>query len=819
MMHRMLKMGAAIGMAPMAMMLFATSPALAQDCEPSWVPTFGELPGVNNNVNDFAVWDDGTGPALFVAGRFNRAGGATESNFVAKWNGSGWEPLTGNELGGFDVKALAVFDDGTGPALYAGGSFTDAGSEVVNHIAKWDGQEWSGVGGGINSNGFVISLEVFDDGTGPALYAGGRISSAGGVSASRIAKWDGTSWSEVGGGTNNDVITMEVFDDGTGPALYAGGLFNSAGGSSAVGIARWDGTSWSPVGGGFNTGSVNSLTVHDDGTGPALYAGGGFTSAGGTTVNRVAKWDGTSWSALGSGIGGSLFSRVNEVIGFDDGTGPKLIAVGSFNDAGGTSVTNAAQWDGQAWSPLGEGTDVSGETLAVFDEGEGPVLFVGGPFLTAGGVTSNRVARWDGQEWSTLGTGSSGQVDVVLVSDDGPAGPGALYAAGIIPSIGNVQTRGIGVWDGTSWSALGNGFGNFVLDLEIFDDGTGPVLYATGTFTSADSMDANRIARWTGTQWEEVGGGLSNLGASLAVFDDGTGPALYVGGSFADSGSLRTNGIARWDGSFWSFLAPQGANGRVETLLVYDDGTGPALYAGGSFSTMGGSTVNGIARWDGEVWNTVGPGFLNASGNAGTVLDLTVFDDGTGPALYATGTFTQTADGNQIASLAKWDGNTWTEVGSGLDDIGWSLQVFEDSEGQALFIGGNFTQAGSTPASGLARWDGTLFQALGDGVNDTVRDLAVYSPGPDQRSLLVAAGDFITSPALDSYLAAWDGCAGATDTCPADIDGNGLLDADDFFDYLDLFASGDPGANFDDDPALDANDFFAFLSEFAAGCP
>jgi len=65
-------------------------------------------------------------------------------------------------------------------------------------------------------------------------------------------------------------------------------------------------------------------------------------------------------------------------------------------------------------------------------------------------------------------------------------------------------------------------------------------------------------------------------------------------------------------------------------------------------------------------------------------------------------------------------------------------------------------------------------------------------------------------------------------SCPADLTGpggggdpDGVLDANDFFFYLDLFASGDAGADLTGGPdgVIDANDFFEYLSLFAAGCP
>jgi len=84
---------------------------------------------------------------------------------------------------------LAVFDDGTGPALYAGGIFASAGSGAVRNIAKWDGASWSALGSGLDGGGLEVSaLTVFDDGTGPALFASGKFTIAGGAPANHIAK-------------------------------------------------------------------------------------------------------------------------------------------------------------------------------------------------------------------------------------------------------------------------------------------------------------------------------------------------------------------------------------------------------------------------------------------------------------------------------------------------------------------------------------------------------------------------------------------------------------------------------------------------------
>jgi trimeric autotransporter adhesin len=43
---------------------------------------------------------------------------------------------------------------------------------------------------------------------------------------------------------------------------------------------------------------------------PVLVAGGDFTTAGGISANYIAQWNGTTWSALESGLGGVVRALV-----------------------------------------------------------------------------------------------------------------------------------------------------------------------------------------------------------------------------------------------------------------------------------------------------------------------------------------------------------------------------------------------------------------------------------------------------------------------------------------------------------------------------
>ena len=60
--------------------------------------------------------------------------------------------------------------------------------------------------------------------------------------------------------------------------------------------ADYSDANWTAVGVGAND-EVNALAV----LGGNVYAGGDFASASGTPANSVAKWNGSSWSELGSG--------------------------------------------------------------------------------------------------------------------------------------------------------------------------------------------------------------------------------------------------------------------------------------------------------------------------------------------------------------------------------------------------------------------------------------------------------------------------------------------------------------------------------------
>jgi hypothetical protein len=279
-------------------------------------------------------------------------------------------------------------------------------------------------------------------------------------------------WVSMGGvpGANYQVNAAVI--DGSGN-LYIGGNFTIVGNTIANYIAEWNGSSWSALGSGMGSGagglpSVSALAV----SGSTLYAGGYFTTAGTNEVNNIAQWNGTSWSPLGPGLSGGQFGSDVSALAV---SGSTLYAGGGFTTAGGNSANYIAQWNGSSWSPLGSGVNGEVSALAV----EGSTLYAGGHFTTAGGSAANSIAQWNGNIWSSLGSGmSGGYVDALAVLG------GTLYAGGIFTTAGGNAASGIARWNGSNWSALGSGMGGdypFVYALEV----SGSTLYAGGDFTTA----------------------------------------------------------------------------------------------------------------------------------------------------------------------------------------------------------------------------------------------------------------------------------------------------------------------------------------------
>lgn len=255
--------------------------------------------------------------------------------------------------GGTDEAVWTALHTSTG-ATYVGGSFQWIEGVAANRIARLDGATATPLGAGLN--GSCHSLLERSNGH---LVVGGQFSAAGQLPASSLAEWDGASWSGIGGGVNGQVDALLELDNGE---LVVGGQFTTVGSPPLItgSVAVYDGSSWSSLAYNIATAPVRALCRLPNGD---LIAGGSMSQVG-----YVARWNGSSWVALGGGTNGVVHSLTVLADG-------RLVAAGSFSDAGGVFVENCAVWDGVAWQRMGFGP--GGQVYDVVELPNGTLCAVG----------------------------------------------------------------------------------------------------------------------------------------------------------------------------------------------------------------------------------------------------------------------------------------------------------------------------------------------------------------------------------------------------------------------------------------------------------
>ncbi|MBL9030507.1 MAG: hypothetical protein JNM80_02200 [Phycisphaerae bacterium] len=385
--------------------------AFAQPCSPRWV----EAPGTpDQGVHALGVFEEAGSPALYIGGWFESVNGVAALR-VARFHGGAWSALGEGIPGPFNSQGYMMccanvhaFAQDAGRVV-VGGNYILGGGIELNSIGAWDGTLWHSMAGGVamppacqDCAPVVHSFARF----GGELHAAGTFDLAGGSVVNRVARWTGSSWLPLGSGigvTATDPFPAWVYSmTPWAGSLYAVGRFSRAGEVETSCVARWDGASWHDVGGGLRTPeggrhpTLAACAVYDSGHGPELYVAGILDIAGETMARNIARWDGSSWRDVGGGVGSGVNDRVWALAVFDDGRGPALFAAGEFEDAGGAPASNIARWDGQAWSALGAGVDGAVQALVPFDDGSGPRLLVGGWFTRAGGAPSAFLAAWAG---------------------------------------------------------------------------------------------------------------------------------------------------------------------------------------------------------------------------------------------------------------------------------------------------------------------------------------------------------------------------------------------------------------------------------------
>ena len=500
-------------------------------------------------------------------------------------------------------------------------------------------------------------------------------------------------------------------------ALYLGGNFTEAGGNHFANyLAAYDGTNWFPVGGGSINGPVNALLT----LGTNLYIGGSFTSVFGVQDNSgITRFDGSNFSPLNLGVNDAVFALgaigSNLYVG-GQFTGPVTASIASPNTSG------ILLWDGSSWSALGSGIPATpGSSYVSSIATIGTDVYVGGRFASAGGVSNTgNIARWDsstgvtGSTWNSLGTSLNGDVNALLALS-----PSSLMVGGAFTNAGGNSTANyIAKWDPTnsSWSGLSGGLNNTVTAISSINN----ILYVGGKFTSAGgNSPANYLATFDGTSWSHVGNGPDGPSSAIAQF----GGTIYIGGTFTAVQGARSPNFAAYG---TSISGPGGvdqisatSDGKGNLYLAYTDESANVNFRGYNATTSSWSPSRLIAN--SPVLNSVAVS-INAPVN-----DLIISYAKNGAVNFVRGKspYSSVSDFTSEATLFSGATSDFVAGSEGVGSNGKFVEIFTSVTGQSYTVNSaTITTVGSisgvvtlngTPLSGVTIDGGALGTTTTDG--------------------------------------------------------------------------------------------------------
>jgi hypothetical protein len=612
--------------------------------------------------------------------------------------------------------------------LWAAGSFEL--SSGLTHLAVWNGSTWQApAGGAVDAPVYRLSV------SGGSLFAIGDFSSIGGISAQRVAEWNGSYWRAY---------------DLTLPGIHAyaihrtrdGRLF--AGGAFFGGIAQWNGSEWQPVDNGVfvaGAGGVVSDIVEHKGH---IYVSGCFDSVrdypGGknaVVARNIARWnDQSGWQGLDDGskrVDGTWFS---------------------WGVCGG-EISSYSVWD------------MLHQRL--FSDSEH--LYLGGFFGGVAGVASQGLVSFDGSKWRSAGRTQDGLFGTVQqIAAGGPNNDvyvlGAISHAGRTPAHGFQSVYSVFKREGSraarhtdGWTLVGEPIPdnlacqgiaverrggvylacndvNMAPPTDPGDPGPGPgnpgdpgpKLAGFGQRVGANAATSGEqpvVFRLKGNEWQQ----LPTEGLAGTIYDiriDNNGEVWIAGGVRGvetNTGSSSSGFIARldnerfipvetrFDSIVFKIVFPPQSCGRCRRELI----------AGGAFSHIGGLPFAHIARLEDERWQPLGAGsFYEVSALAWTR-----------GGIYASSQLPAGAPAEDPLQwvLAHWDGKRWSELAKPEHGMPvflpgtyrWMADLM--AYGDKVIAVGTFLPVGSgsqwpdTGAGNVLVVDGTKVSVLGGGIH------------------------------------------------------------------------------------------------------
>ena len=651
-----------------------------------------DIDGGTGTVSALDYASDGT---LYIGGEFTHVGPPT--------GGFGAIGADGRISGAYpyvDGIVYASVADGSG-GFYIGGDFDSVGGVARQNLARIsaDGTLDATWNPGANSTVYALATDA------TYVYAGGNFTTIGGQSRGRLARINRTT-GEVPAFFNpaaNGAVRALALSGGM---LYAGGDFTMIGGEArnrlgavaTTGVTLGQATAWDPS----PNGRVWAMTAYSD----TLYVGGEFTQMGTTDLSRVARFTMSTGALVSSWnpviAGGDVWTIAVQVP--TDASSTKVLIGGSFLTVDGTARPRAAalyHGDGELYNVWQPNPSSGVYSLLV----SGDYVYVGGAFESAVPDTlPPRLIRFsndgnllpDSSGWAPMPVGNS----VFCLTASG----GDIGVGGNLASVGAHPRNNIAALDSTGALKTGwyptNGANGHVRAIEVTNTGR---VFVGGEFTTIGGQSRNRMAELN----TSTGTPLSfnpNLNGTVYAIESRTGDPIYVGGLFTLVGGTSRWNLAALDtnGALTTWCSTGGADGTVRALAL--DGTGGAIYVGGDFASIAGSSRYRLARLA-TASTTVETWDAALSGPIARVNDILV----TSTAIYAGGQFTH-AGGSARANLAALSPSTAAPTSWAPNPNSEIYALAKSGEADVIVIGGLFSTIGGQDRPRLAavRPDGTV---------------------------------------------------------------------------------------------------------------
>src|SRR5690606_28238241 len=314
-------------------------------------------------------------------------------------------------------------------------------------------------------------------------------------------------WENVGGGLDDNVYDMIKYDG----ELFVGGRF-------LYKAKSWNGTNWTTYNGLYGIAFPLTFTIYED----TLYAGGDFPYSG--SESKVYRLVSGTWEEVGGIFDELQWSSTKKLITYDT----LIISGGRFTSINGNLINNIGAWDGNSWSPMGDGLNDIVLNLGIHEN----VLYATGEFTASGSNTSvQSIARWTGSNWECFDSAVVFNSAYALKSYQGN-----LLIGNVWDTIAGIPMKGIANWDGTNYTSMGD---TIIKNVHEFWDFNGE-LFIAADLNGVDPWITDRaVLKWTGNGWIQIGGQFNEWIMCLEDYDN----MLFCGGQY----SSPTSHIARFN--------------------------------------------------------------------------------------------------------------------------------------------------------------------------------------------------------------------------------------------------------------------------------